>query len=347
MKNPHMLIMVKPEYETDKIKVQEIANHIEMMYFDRFISETQIFFEVYGNPVHPRFKHEAAAIKEFEKHNFGQKIPGDLSKWCIRFGLNKEELILKSIKLETIVMMIRKNHPEVYLVYNSENSDNLFIRCYIRNSMVKQTNDYYNDTVLKTCTDVKKVIVRGVKNLLATNVIDIMHNHVNPDGSVEMRKIYGIYSTGSNMTDILSNHYIDPYRTQSDSIDEIERVFGIVAARNKIINELIIALEGLNRMHCSIFADEMCYSGVVTNIQKTGLQKRENANITLRLSFQTAIQVIQDAAVNGLVDRISGISGPLVMGTNPNIGTTYNSIIVNDQFIEENSNKLSEAMEDL
>ena len=45
MKNPHMLIMVKPEYENDKLKVQEIANHIEMIHFGRFVSNVRIFYE--------------------------------------------------------------------------------------------------------------------------------------------------------------------------------------------------------------------------------------------------------------------------------------------------------------
>jgi DNA-directed RNA polymerase beta' subunit len=213
--------------------------------------------------------------------------------------------------------------------------------------MVKMANDYYQDIVYPIMESVKKVIVRGVKDILATNVIDIMKNILNPDGSFELKKIYGILTTGSNITDILSNPYIDTYRTQSDSIEEIERVFGIIAARNKIINEMIIALDKLNRIHCTVFADEMCYSGMVTNIQKTGLQKRENANITLRVSFQTAIQVLQDAAVHGLVDRISGISGPLVLGTNPNIGTTYNAIVVNEQFLKENTKRLETITEDL
>ena len=109
----------------------------------------------------------------------------------------------------------------------------------------------------------------------------------------------------------------------------------------------MVALENLNRLHCTIFADEMCFSVQVTNNQKTCLQKRENANITLRISFQTVIQVIQDAAINGLIDRISGISGPLILGTNPNIGTTYNSIVVNQQFLEENSKQLSKVIDEL
>lgn len=347
MKNPHMLIMVKPEFEHDKLKVQEIANHIEMMNFGRFITNTKIFFESYGKPVHEDFKHEEKIIKEIEKHNMGQKIPNDLAKWCIRFELNKEELILKSMKLETVILAIRKNHPELFIINTPENANVLFIRCYLRSSMFKKTNYYFEDHVLPMMEKIKNVIVRGVKDLISTTVIDIVKHLPNPDGSLEMKKIFGIHTTGSNLKDILGNKYIDQNRTQSDSIEEIERVFGISAARNKIINEMQAALDGLNRIHCSIFADEMVYSGSVSSIQKTGLQKREMANITLRLSFQTPVQVIMDAAINGLVDHIHGISGSLIVGTNFIAGTTYNSFTVNQQFVKENAKKIENVLDEL
>jgi DNA-directed RNA polymerase beta' subunit len=246
-----------------------------------------------------------------------------------------------------MIMAIRREFPELFVMYTAENAEKVFIRCYIRNSMIKKYNDYLKDVVMYYMKEVQNVIVRGVKNILSTHVLDITKNVMAEDGSYGLKKIYGIYANGSNLTDILSNPYIDPHRTQSDSIEEVERVFGIIAARNKIINEMLIALDGLNRFHCTIFGDEMCYSGQVTNIQKTGLEKRESSNVTLRVSFQTAIQVIQQAAINGLVDKISGISGPLVLGTNPNVGTTYNKVVVNQSFIEENSKRLAAAIEDL
>jgi DNA-directed RNA polymerase beta' subunit len=347
MKNPSMKIMVKEEYENDSLKVQEISNHLEMMNFKRFITSTRIFYEEYGKPTHPDYVGEVKTIQEIEKHNYGQKRPGDLAKWCIRYTLDKEELILKSMKLETIILAIRKTHPQVYVIYSPENAKDVFVRCYLRNSMIKQSADYYKDAVLPVMQSINNVIVRGISGIVSTSVIDIIVNHELPDGSMERKKIYGIFAAGTNMPEVLSNEYVDEYRTQSDSIEEIERVFGLVAARNKIMNELLATLKGLNRMHCSIFADEMTFSGAVTSIQKTGLQKRENANITLRLSFQSPVQVIQDAATNGLIDRIGGISGPLVMGTNPRVGTTYNTMSVNSKFIEENVKTLDTILEDL
>jgi DNA-directed RNA polymerase beta' subunit len=347
MKNPRMLIMVKPEFEYDKLKVQEIANHIEMMKFGMFIVDTRIFFEEYGKPTHEQFKHEAAVIASIEKHHFGQKVPNDLSKWCIRFTMDKEGLIIKSMKLETLILALRREHPEIFIVHTPETADVVFVRCYLRNTYFKQTSNYFEDNVIPLMKKIKDVIVRGVKDIISVGVIDVVKTVKQENGSLDMKKAYGIYTVGTNLSEILANPYIDPYRTQSDSIEEIERIFGVVAARHKIMNELVNVLKSISRMHCGIFADEMTYSGAVTSIQKTGLQKREMANITLRLSFQTPIQVIQEAAINGLTDHISGVSGPLIMGTNPNIGTTYNTIVINENFIKANVKTLSNVIDEL
>jgi DNA-directed RNA polymerase beta' subunit len=251
------------------------------------------------------------------------------------------------MKLETIILAIRKFHPELFVIYTPENADDVFVRCYLRNSQFKQTANYFDDNVLYTANAVKSVIVRGVKDIISTEVTKVVRNDIAADGSIEQKTVFGIAAVGTNIPGVLNVPEVDSSRTQSDSLEDTEQIYGIVAARNKIINEIITTMEDINRMHCSIFADEMCYSGQVTSIQRTGLQKREQANITLQISFQNQVQVITNAAVNGLVDRISGVSGPLIMGSNPSIGTCYNSLIVNEKFLAENTKNLEAAIEDL
>ena len=347
MKNVTMIIMPKEELEEDKTKVQEIANHIEMMKFKRFVYATQIFYEEYGKPTSKKFAHEEKIIKQIEKHHFGQKRPGDLANWCIRFTINNEELIFKSMNMETITTAIRKALPEVYTIHSPENAKETFLRVYLRNSYFKQSKNFYEDSVFPLMEKLQNVIVRGFDDIISTTVVDVIKHKRQPDGSLKRLKVYGIYVLGGNMVDIAKNPDIDMKRVQSDSIKEIERTYGIVAAKNKIINEMIKTLGDLNPIHCSIYADEMTFTGTVTSIQKTGLQKREKSNITLRMSFQSPIQVIQDAAINGLTDRVSGISGPLILGTNPRVGTTYNKLIIDEDFIKQRANQLEEALDDL
>lgn len=345
---PHMLIMVRPEYEHDKVQVENIANNIEMMEFKRFVATTHILYEEYGKPRHPRFAHEAKMFELFERHNAGMKIPGDLAKWCIRYTLNREELLMKSMTLETIVIAIRKALPKVFIVHNSENDDIVTLRIFVRMSQVKHTGArYVEDVLMPLNTAIKSVVVRGVRNIIGTFVVEVMRHEIQPNGALEMKKCFAISASGTNMPEIINLPQIDPYRTQSDSIDEMQKIYGICVARNKIINELMATLSDLNRIHCTVFADEMCYTGQISNIQRTGLQKRENANVTLRISFQTPTQVIQNAAIHGMVDVVGGVSGPIVMGSVPNIGTTYNQIVVNERFIKERAKRSVAALDEI
>lgn len=335
MKNPSMTLLVHPEFEDTKIKVQEIANYIEMMEMNRFVSATRIFFEDYGNPIHSKYKHESKLIKDFEKYNLGISIPTDLTKWCIRYNINKEEMIYNSMKLETIIQVIQDKYPYLFIVYTPENSDDIIIRCYVRNNISKNSTYITESYIVELMHDMRKTIIRGVYGIKSTDVINVVRSYIDTDGKISTKITYGINTIGSNLEEILNNKYIDRYRSQSDGVLELESIYGIEAARNKIIHELRKEMSDISHEHCTIYADEMTYSGHVTSIHKTGLQKREMNNVTLRLSFQSPIQVIENASIDGLIDKISGISGPLILGTSPDIGTAFNKILVNEKFIDD------------
>ncbi len=344
LKNPHMTIMVKPEYEKDKSKVQEIANHIEMVDLQKFIKSIQVFYEEYGNPVHKNFIHEKDLIKKYETHT-GQIPPNDLAKWCIRLSISLEDMILKTIKLETIISVLKKKHPQLYFIHTAENSKEIFIRVYFKTSMHKMTVDYLNVVIIPTINLLKNTIIRGVKNIISANLIDISKSILQPDGSYKIQKIYGIITQGTNLSDILDNPFIDPYRTQTDSIKEMEEIFGITCAREKIISEMSNTLSGINRIHLTIYADEMSYTGNISSIQRTGLFTREKSNVTLKLSFQMPVQVIQDSSINGMTDHLTGISSFIILGTVPSVGTTYNKICINEVFVKDEIKKTNDELD--
>lgn len=350
MKDPRMLIMVKAEYEKNKPKVQEIANYIEMMNFERFISVEQIFFEKYGNPKHPNYIHEIEMIRSFEKKNAGIKIPTNLMHWCIRFELNKEELLINNMKLSTIVTKLKMKYPELFIVYSPETSNTIVMRCYFTPNIVKtDINVSLSDVkVIDIMNKITGTIIRGVKNIKYTEIVKVARSEINDDGSISSTNVFGISTKGTNLEDVLDNPYVDIYRTQTNSIQEFEEMYGVEAARNKIIIELRKAMSSDNviKEQCSIFADEMTTAGYVSSIQKTGLQAREMNNVTLRLSFQSPIQVLEQAAVNGVTDTISAVSGPLIVGQAPVVGTTYNNVFINEKFISEHMQKMNEKIED-
>lgn len=345
MKNTHMTILPLAKYSYDKIKVQEIANHIEMMDLNRFISVTEVFFEKYGAPVYKKYIHEGKIIKALEKYHIDE-VPHDITNWCIRYTIDKEELILKSMKLETIISAVKTTYPNLHVIFTPENAKNLFIRCYLRNGIFKK-DAFSENNVIKLSSQIQELIIRGVSGILSTEVITIVKSKVDTDGSIASDLSFGILTEGTNLAAILENKYIDKYRTGSDSILEMERMFGVMCAQQMITDQILTTLKINNRIHASIYAAEMTYPGNVTPIQKTGLQKREMNNVTLRLSFQSPVQVMANAAINGLVDNISGISGPLIMGGIPSVGTTYNKILVDSEAVKKYNESIDDQLDDL
>ena len=348
MKNPTMRLYVKEEYEDNSVKVNEIANYIENMRFYRFLNEIQIFFEEYKKPIHPDYIHEVKMIDEFEKHNPNIVIPSDLTRWVIRFELDRLKMILKNMDLETIVFGIMRKFPKLFVVYGSENDDDIVIRCYIRNAMFKRSHiakqndvEYIKDNIINT-------VIRGVDNINIATVIKGQKSYVADDGSIKTKPIYMIRTNGTNMNAILENPYLDINKCQTDSIKEIEEIYGIEAARHKLRAELETQyMPGMCQAHYSIYADEMCYTGKVTGISKMGLEKRESRNVLLRASYSFMNQVLKQAAVNGRNSKVYGMSAPLMIGRSPYVGSCYNSIAIDHGFVKGNVQTIEDIIDDL
>jgi DNA-directed RNA polymerase II subunit RPB1 len=367
MKNPLMILRVNKEWEQNKAKVQELANHIEMMTFKRFVNKAQIFFEKYGQPTHPLYAHEIEMIKSFEHRHAGLALPNDLSRWVLRFELDKDELILKSMKLDTVVLALRKAFKELFIVYTPENSNNLIMRCYIRNTFFKsiKVNDalIIQEKIESFKEKLYNLIIRGIDGISRAYVSELtMTDIATTDvelklsdkvikaapGEAYTRPVYAIVTDGTNLPEVLNLPFLDVLHCQTDSILEIEEIYGIDAARNKIMHEIMNAMkDNCTPITASVFADEMTSSGHVSSIEKTGLRKREPLNVMLQTSFQYPIQSLERAASENITSVIGGVSAQQMIGQGVRLGTTYASIMVNQKFIEKNTKTLNDKITDL
>ena len=347
MKNPTMTLYVKEEYENNSIKVNEIANYIENMRLHRFISSLQIFFETYKKPVHPDYVHESKMIESFENHNSNITVPSDLTPWVIRMELNKLKMILKNMDLETIIFGIIKAFPDLFVVYNSENSDTVIIRCYVRNTMFKKNQTIKEADIMVLKDRIIGTVIRGVNGIRTVTVVKRNKSIVADNGSIKTRPIFIIKTNGTNLSAILENPYLDIDKCQTNSIKEIEEIYGIEAARQKLRVELEALIPDMNQAHYSVYTDEMCSTGKVTGISKPGLDKRENRNVLLRTSYNFMTQVLKTAAVDSKSSEIYGMSAPLMLGRSPYIGSTYNSVAVDYDFVSRNVKDIQDILDDL
>jgi len=346
LKSPSMLIPVHSSIAENKSRVQEIANNIEMMSFRQFVVLWQVFFEKYGEPIHTDYKHEKLFIEEFAKINPLLRPPGDLTKWCVRMQINRTTLILKNMALDLIITKLREVYPETYIICSPENSPDIVIRIYLRSAMFKST--VTQQDVILLVTAFLDTIIRGVDGIVNTTVVKMLRHKITDDGSILRNdNLWGISTNGTNMHGILATKFIDKYNVQTDAIQEVYRMFGIEAARQKIMSELRELVDICNHRHYMVYADEMTFTGRVTSIESSGLRAREASNILLITGFSNPLSTLENAAVNSLTDHMVGISSPLMVGSVPLIGTLYNKFHIDTDFVRKHIKRPDDILDTL
>lgn len=110
---------------------------------------------------------------------------------------------------------------------------------------------------------------------------------------------------------------INGHETTSNHILEVQNTLGIEAARRSIIKEIQYTMEShgmsIDIRHMMLLADVMTYKGEVLGITRFGIQKMKESVLMLA-SFEKTSDHLFNAAVNGRVDKIEGVSECIIMG---------------------------------
>lgn len=343
--NPQTLIPLKPEFSYDQAVAATISDKIQMMQLKQFVLGMDIFHERYGAPVHSKFKSEAGMIAQFNKLNPLLKVPGDLVNWCIRFTIIRMQLVLKNMSIETIVGKLRAVYPDIYVVYTPENNRDIVMRVYIRTGVFKEAS---SDDVKAFANELLETVIRGVNGITDCKPHKMIRSIIDKSGAiVKDTGRFGLMTTGINMSELMLIPEVDPYGIQSDSIMEIYEVLGIEAARNAIITQLRSIVGECNYRHYLMYADEMCYLSYPTSIEKGGLSTREHSNILLRIGFSNPIQTLEESAINGAEDIVGGVTGPLLIGDVPRVGSMYDELEINEEFIAQNVKSADAVLDEL
>ena len=135
---------------------------------------------------------------------------------------------------------------------------------------------------------------------------------------------YVLLAEGVNLKSILRVKGVDPYRTVSNDIHEIEKVLGIEAARSMLIREMMNVLteQGLDVdiRHVMLVADMMTRTGSVRQIGRHGVTG-EKESVLARAAFEVTVKHLLDAAARGEVDELAGVAENIIVGQPIQLGT--------------------------
>ncbi|MEJ2249923.1 MAG: DNA-directed RNA polymerase subunit A'' [Candidatus Lokiarchaeota archaeon] len=158
----------------------------------------------------------------------------------------------------------------------------------------------------------KKVVkgIRGIKRGLLT--------------PTDNNKEWVIKTEGTNLSGVVKIEGVDATRTVSNHIHEVEKLFGIEAARNMIINEAkqVLEQQGLDvdLRHLLILSDLMCKTGTIQSIGRHGISGSKSS-VFARAAFEVTVNQLLDAGLYGEEERLLGIPENVIVGQLSPIGT--------------------------
>lgn len=162
---------------------------------------------------------------------------------------------------------------------------------------IKAAKDDDLNAIYKLKEKIKNVYINGIKGV----------KQVLP---VKRDDEYIIMTAGINFKDILKLEFVDTTRTTCNSIEQIQAVLGIEAARQSVIDGVkdILGEQGLNIdiRHIMLVADTMAVNGIIQGINRTGIVN-DKQSVLARASFETPIKHVVNAALAGEVDELRSI----------------------------------------
>ncbi len=175
----------------------------------------------------------------------------------------------------------------------------------------QETLDFTAKNVRRLGNKIKNGIVKGVPGIERAVVLK-------GDGE------YFIRAAGSNILGAMENSAVDPKRVYTNNIKEIERVFGIEAARNAIIKEIkdVMDMQKLyvDIRHIMLVSDAVCYSGQVKSIGRHGLSG-EKVGVLGRAAFEETIKHLINASAFSEDENLIGVTENIIVGQTVPVGT--------------------------
>lgn len=165
--------------------------------------------------------------------------------------------------------------------------------------------------VRKLTQKVRDTLVRGVRGI---------HKAVVLKGAED----YFIRAGGFNIVGASENPAVDSKKIYTNNIKEIERIYGIEAARKAIVKETteVMNMQKLyvDIRHIMLLADAMTYAGSIKSIGRHGLSG-EKVGVLGRAAFEETIKHLINASAFSEEEKLIGVTENIIVGQTVPVGT--------------------------
>lgn len=165
---------------------------------------------------------------------------------------------------------------------------------------------------------VKKVQISGITGITGGSVreIDVDCPDANT-GDLKRRKEWVVDTEGTALERLLALEFVDPTRTFSNDVTEVEEVFGIEAAAAVLFHELkqVIYFGGtyIDPRWILLLSHTMTHLGYQVALSRFGINRLETGPL-VKMSFEQTYEVVTQAAVQAKIDAVQGPTPSVMMG---------------------------------
>ena len=273
--------------------------------------------------IEKKVKTFAGTLIDIKVEDIG-KFEENFDNKSVTFALDEEKVDELLVDKETIMDLV---YDKIDEVYNSKRFSDAKKKI---NFAFDATTPLYN--IRKAVLKWKSIPLYGVK-------------HIEKVVVAQQNGEFVITTRGTNLAEVLKFEEVDSLRTTTNDIVEINKILGIEAARNSIVNELAYTFDSngidINRRHIFILADLMTFGGRVKGIVRTGITGEKTSPFA-RAAFEETVKHILSAAFYHETERLTGITENLIVGLPISAGTGLVKLTLDPK----NLKKMMEAQEE-
>jgi DNA-directed RNA polymerase II subunit RPB1 len=355
LKSPSTIINLKQEFNNDQMKSQFVKNKLEYTVMRDIVLQSEIYYDPKNTMNETNIESDKNLMeiyKEFLEIQNGEDYDyEETSPWIIRFTFNKELMIDSGIVMEDVYLSIMNyDIDKINFVYSDDNSKNLIGRISIKTNIKGKKEELINGlsdqsdviSIFKNIQEdiLENVVIKGIKNI--TNIVMSEKNKIiKKENEIITEKRWILETDGVNLLDVFNSKYVDFKNTFSNDIIEIYEVLGIEAARLALIEEVTSVMSDasyINQRHIDLLCDVMTSKGIITPINRQGINRGDVGPLA-KCSFEDTTDQLIKAGLFGEKDKLNGVSSNIMMGQVIKAGTGMCNILLDEEkLIEEMKN---------
>jgi len=384
LKSPSTKIYLKEEYNNvNQNKAEFVKNALEYTMLKDIVEKSEIYYDPTNTLFETEItddKEILSIYKEFIDLNENTD-DCEASPWVIRFTFQKEKMMEKSIIMEDVYLSLMAYDPErIGFVFSDDNSKELIGRITIL-ADIKSSKQGLNglldqSDIISTFKNIEEgllnnVVIKGIKGI--TNIAmdeEVAYKKIEMEYNMEMIekykkmkddkskdkaeiskmkeevKVWVFDTDGTNILEVLNSQYVDIINTYSNDIHEMNKTFGIEAARDLLIEQMEDLFEEyINIRHIGLLCDIMTNKGVLTPINRQGIKVGDTGPLG-KCSFEDTTDQLISAGIFGEVDHLNGVSSNIMLGQLIKSGTGMCDILLDEEKLLRELDSIGETEDD-